>query len=230
MARLLILLFVCLFAQPASAEWYLGAQLGGVFPQTIGSADVQSSTLPAGTTFSNVDLKNSIMYGAKAGYYLEQRGLEWLGLEMDLYYATPDIASQSLQTNLPPGFIFIAPASCVGKTSCSVPTGGADLHILTWAPAIVMARYQSGPWQPYAGVGMGLFFAKTNALGPSVSTTEPGLVTKLGLEYKLNDKIGLFGEWKYNYANLSFSSGGTSLSANYNAHILAFGLNLHFPQ
>jgi len=230
MARWLILLFVCLFAQPAGAEWYVGGQFGGVFPQSVGRADVQSATLPAGTSFSDVDLENSIMYGAKAGYYFQQRGLEWLGLETEVYNANPDIAAQSIRTNLPPGFVFTAPASCVGLTSCTVPSGGADLRVLTWAPVIVKARYQSGPWQPYAGVGLGLFFAKTNVLGPSSSTTEPGLVTQLGLEYKLNDQIGLFGEWKYNYANLSFSSGSTQLSADYNAHVLAFGLNWHFPQ
>ena len=230
MARWLILLFLCLFTQPASAEWYVGAQLGGVFPNTIGRADVQTSTLPAGTSFSNVDLNNSIMYGAKAGYYFQQRGLEWLGLETEVYHANPDVASQSIRTNLPAGFVFTSPASCVGLTTCAVPFSGADLSITTWAPVIVMGRYAHGPLQPYAGVGLGLFFASTNVLGPSTSTTEPGLVTKLGLEYKLNDQIGLFGEWKYNHANLSFSSGSTRLSADYNAHILAFGLNVNFPQ
>ena len=91
-----------------------------------------------------------------------------------------------------------------------------------------MARLARGA--VLAGVGLGLFFASTNILGPSTSTTEPGLVTKLGLEYKLNDQIGLFGEWKYNYASLTFTSGSSRLSADYNAHILAFGLNWHFPQ
>jgi len=54
-ARWLTLLFVCLFAQQADAEWYLGGQIGGAFPNTITSADVRSATLPSGTTFSNVD-------------------------------------------------------------------------------------------------------------------------------------------------------------------------------
>jgi opacity protein-like surface antigen len=230
MARWLILLFVCLFAQQADAEWYLGGQIGGVFPNTITRADVRSATLPAGTSFSNVDLENSIMVGGKAGYWFTKQGYEWLGLETNLQYANPDIAAQSIRTNLPTGFVFTAPAACVGLTSCAVPSNGADLRVLTWAPFIIKARYQSGPWQPYAGIGLGLFFAKTNVLGPSTSTTEPGLVTQLGMEYKLNDQLGLFGEWGYQHANLGFSSGSTTLSADYNAHVLAFGLNFHLPQ
>jgi opacity protein-like surface antigen len=90
---------------------------------------------------------------------------------------------------------------------------------------LIKARYPSGPWQAYAGIGLGLFFAKTNALGPSTSTTEPGLVTQLGLEYTLDDHFGLFGEWGYQHANLGFSSGSTTLSADYNAHVIAVGLN-----
>lgn len=230
MAPWLILVFICLFAQPTMAEWYVGAQIGGVFPQRVGRADVQSSSLPAGTTFSNVDLENSFMYGAKAGYYFQQRGFEWLGIETEIYNATPHVAAQSIRTNLPFGFTFTSPASCVGLTSCAVPSAGADLRALTWAPVIITGRYQFGSLQPYGGLGLGLFFAKTDVLGPSTSTTEPGLITKLGLEYRLTDEVGFFGEWKYNYVNLTFTSGSTRLDADYNAHILAFGLNWHLPQ
>ena len=213
----------------ASAEWYVGGQLGGVFPQSVSRADVQTSTLPAGTTFTDTDLEKSLMVGGKAGYWFTKQGYSWLGLETNLQYANPDIASQNLRTNLPVGFVFTAPASCSGATTCAVPTSGADLRVLTWAPFIVKARYDQGPFQPYVGIGLGLFFAKTNVLGPSTSTMEPGLVTQLGAEYKLTDQVGLFGEWGYQHANLGFSSGGTSLSADYNAHVLAVGVNWHLP-
>jgi opacity protein-like surface antigen len=208
----------------------MGGQLGGVFPNTVSRADVQSSSLPAGTSFSNVDLENSIMVGGKAGYWFKDQGYSWLGLETNLQYANPDIAAQNLRTSLPAGFVFTAPAGCVGATTCAVPSNGADLRVLMWSPFLLKARYDKGPFQPYVGIGPGVFFAKTNALGPSTSTTELGLVTQLGLEYKVNEQIGIFGEWGYQHANLGFSDGGTRLSADYNAHILAFGLNLHFPQ
>lgn len=217
MAQWLILLFVCLFAQPVSAEWYLGGQIGGVFPNTIGQADVSGAGIPGGSRFTNVDLNSSIMYGAKAGYYFERRGLEWLGLETEAYNATPHIPQQQVGLSVPP-------VSVQGILT------GARLRVLTWAPVIVKARYQAGNWQPYAGVGMGVFFAKTNALGTSTSDTAPGLVTQLGVEYKLTDRLGLFGEWKYNHTNLSFTDSGVTVKADYNAHVLAFGLNFHLPQ
>ena len=230
MQLLLTLLFVVLTLAPASAEWYAGGQIGGVFPNSIGRADVQGTGIPAGTTFSNVDLENSIMIGGKAGYWFTKQGASWLGLETNLQYANPDIAAQNIRTNLPPGLVFTAPASCAGLASCAVPSAGADLRVLTWAPFIVKARYENGPFQPYVGIGLGLFFAKTNALGPATSTTEPGLVTQLGLEYKLSPQLGLFGEWGYQHASLGFSDGGTRLTADYNAHVLAVGLNFHLPQ
>src|SRR5689334_2735049 len=94
-----------LFVVPAiaHAEGYIGAQIGGVFPSTISSADatgplIGGAGLPAGSTLSNVDLKNSIMGGGKAGYWFTKQGLSWLGLETNLQYAQPDIAAQNIQT------------------------------------------------------------------------------------------------------------------------------------
>jgi hypothetical protein len=129
-------LFVCLFAQQADAEWYLGGQIGGALPTTVTRADVRSATLPSGTTFSNEELENLVMIGGKAGYWFTKLDYEWLGLETNLQYANPGIAAQSIRTNLPTGFVFTAPAACVGRTSCAVPSNGADLRVLTWAPFI----------------------------------------------------------------------------------------------
>lgn len=214
--RIVLLLVLCLFPALASAEVYLGGQVGGVFPSSISSADISGAGIPGGSRFTNVDLNNSLMYGAKAGYYFERRGLEWLGLETEAYNATPHIPQQQVGLTVPP-------------VSVNGVLTGAHLRVLTWAPVIVKARYQAGNWQPYAGLGLGLFFAKTNALGTSASDTAPGLVTQLGLEYKLTDRVGLFGEWKYNHASFSFTESGATVDATYSAHVLAFGLNFHLP-
>lgn len=230
MVRILMLVMALLMPQAVGAEWYAGGQLGGLFPSTLDQVDIQGTGLPAGSRLSEVDLSNSFVFGAKAGYYFEQRGWEWLGLETEVFHANPDISSQSIKTSLPPGFIFVAPPSCAGQASCSLATDGADLSVTTWAPLVLKARYQRGPWQPYVGVGLGLFFASTNALGPSMSTTAPGLVTQVGLEYKLTDRLGLFGEWKYNRADLSFSGSGSRVDATYKANALMVGVTFHLPQ
>ena len=48
----------------------------------------------------------------------------------------------------------------------------------------------------------------------------------------MNPNLSLFGEWKYNYANIQHNNflgaNGIDLSANYNANIFAAGIGYHF--
>ena len=115
----------------------------------------------------------------------------------------------------------------------SIP--GQDLRVLTWAPINAVVRYQTGQFEPYAGVGLGVFFARlhTGQSGESTSTTEVGLNTQVGLRYLVTQNVSLFGEWKYNRATLNFdqsdpthATGG--IKGDYSAHIFAFGIGYHF--
>jgi opacity protein-like surface antigen len=68
--------------------------------------------------------------------------------------------------------------------------------------------------------------------GGSSTSTDVGLNTQLGVRYRLTTNFAVFGEWKFNHANLSHNSflGATGLdvSADYNAHNLVFGVGYHF--
>jgi opacity protein-like surface antigen len=82
---------------------------------------------------------------------------------------------------------------------------------------------------------MGVFFAnlKDGASGESSSTTNVGLNTQLGLRYKVTQNVAVFGEWKYNRANLNFSDSSPTQAAggfkgDYSANIFAFGVGYHF--
>ena len=129
-----------------------------------------------------MELQTSVVYGAKLGYYFES--LKWLGVETEVYNTTPHVKQQHV-------------------TVGGIPLGvipGSDLRVLNWSPITIVARYQMGKFEPYAGVGLGLYFArlKDPASGDSSTSTTPGLNTQVGLRYRITDHISAFGEWKYN--------------------------------
>jgi opacity protein-like surface antigen len=160
------------------------------------------------------------MYGAKLGYYFNS--LKWLGVETEVFNTNPNSKQQTVTVS-------------GGGVSGTQTLAGPDIRVLTWAPINVVVRYQAGKFEPYAGVGMGVFFARVHdgASGESSSSTKVGLNTQLGVRFLVTQHVSVFGEWKYNRASLNFSdstptaaTGG--LKGDYSAHILAFGVGYHF--
>jgi opacity protein-like surface antigen len=107
--------------------------------------------------------------------------------------------------------------------------------VLNWAPINIVVRYQMGKFEPYAGIGMGVFFPslKDGASGESAGSTAVGLNTQLGLPYLGTKNVSLFGEWKYNRASFYFSEASPSqatggFKGDFSANILVFGVGYHF--
>ena len=213
---LLALAVVVLHSSPARAEMYVAGQVGVTLPNSASSIDYSTSAAPGVTLRGNdLNLQTSVMYGAKLGYYFES--LKWLGVETEVYNSTPHVKQQNVVVGgIPLGVI-----------------SGSYLRVLNWSPITVVVRYQAGKFEPYAGVGLGLYFArlKDPASGESTSSTTPGLNTQVGLRYRITDHIAVFGEWKYNYARVNFDETPTAFfktDATYTAHHLVFGLGYHF--
>lgn len=199
----------------AQAEMYVAGQFGVTLPQSLSNVQCSASGVTVGG--SDLALHNSVMYGAKAGYYFDT--LKWLGIETEVFNTTPNVKQQTVSI----GGVNLGTAS------------GVDLRVLTWAPINIVVRYQAGAFEPYAGVGMGVFFHRSFQSGPgggSSNGTDVGLNTQLGLRYRVTNNLSVFGEWKFNHANISqdnfVGTSGLKVSADYNAHILAFGVGYHF--
>ena len=204
-------LLLVLTSFPAEAELYVAGQVGVNIPHSLSNVEYSAG----GSTVSGNDLSlnKSLVYGAKLGYYFDS--LKWLGLETEVFNALPDIQRQDL----------IIAGTNLGTISRQ------DLTILTWAPVNIVVRYQAGSFEPYAGVGLGVFFSRLSSGGFSSSSTDVGLNTQLGLRYRVTDNVALFGEWKFNRANVNLSNlsgNGLDLSADYTAHNLVFGVGYHF--
>jgi opacity protein-like surface antigen len=201
---------------PVQAEMYVAGQVGANIPQDL--TNVEYSGVGLITGGSDLSLQNSLMYGAKAGYYFDS--LTWqnfnLGVETEVFNSTPHVKQQAATVG-------------IGGIQTTIPE--LTNRVLTWAPVIVVVRYQAGAFEPYAGVGLGVFFSRISEGTDSSSSTDIGLNTQLGLRYRVNPNLSLFGEWKYNYANINHNNllgSGVELSANYNANIFAAGVGYHF--
>jgi opacity protein-like surface antigen len=191
---------------------YVAGQVGATLPQSLSNVEYSASGVTLGG--NDLSLQNSLMYGAKAGYYFDS--LKWLGLETEVFNTTPNVKQQNYTL-----------------AGVNIGTGpGVNSRVLVWAPVNIVVRYQAGAFEPYAGVGLGVFFSHFSQAGSSSSDgTDVGLNTQLGLRYRVTDNLALFGEWKFNHANLSHSNflgSGIKVSADYNANILAFGVGYHF--
>jgi opacity protein-like surface antigen len=212
-------LCLTLFSRPVLAEMYVAGQVGLNIPYNLSNVEWRGL---AATTLEGNDLalQNSVVYGAKLGYFFDSLKAQNfnLGVETEAFNATPHIKQQDLTVG--------------GVNFGTIP--GFTNRVLTWAPVNIVVRYQAGAFEPYAGVGLGVFFsriARDPDFGSSTST-DVGLNTQLGLRYRLTTNFAVFGEWKFNHANLShdrfLGAPGLEVSADYNAHNLVFGVGYHF--
>ena len=97
MARLrriawLSLAFLWLLPAVAWPEWYVGGQVGGAFPQDF-SGGRGHGRIPHvdlnDVRFNDLKLANSIVYGAKIGYYFDR--FPFLGLEAETFVGHPHL-------------------------------------------------------------------------------------------------------------------------------------------
>lgn len=207
-------------SDPAPAEMYIAGQAGATLPNAFSDVKLSGSNYPQGGTMTDTPLKSSVMYGGKLGYYFES--LKWLGIETEVFTATPHAKQYMATATVPAG-------------SATFVQPGGSVRATTWAFNLLV-RHQMGNFEPYAGIGPGIFFASygaPNGAGgmSNASDTSIGLNTQLGLRYRLTDHVALFGEWKYNSASMKFDRAtlpGTNIEGQYSAHILAVGLGYHF--
>jgi opacity protein-like surface antigen len=207
-------LALLLFSHPVQAELYVAGQVGAHMPNDASNvAWGGPGALFAGSELSR---QTSLMYGAKLGYYFDQLkfGKFNLGIETEVFNATPHVQQQGATIGNLSGILL-----------------GLSNRVLMWAPVVVLVRYQAGAFEPYAGVGIGLFFSNLAARGQSDTDTNVGLNTQAGIRYRVNQNLSLFTEWKYNYANIehdNIAGSALSLSYDYNVHIVAGGIGYHF--
>ncbi len=217
---------------PATMAWsesYVAGMVGYTVPQDVTRTELTDTgltnpALPGGTTSSNAKLNNALMYGAKFGHYFDS--LPWLGLELESFVTRPNSREQQLTLSVP------------GIGQLPVQETGSKNRLIVVA-ANVVARYQMGAFEPYVGVGPGVFFLRQTQAPLTAgqaeyaqSSTRPGLNAEAGLRYRVTDHVSVFGEYKYNYFHFHLSGqadgsyAGTAGLAQ--LHHFIFGVGYHF--
>jgi opacity protein-like surface antigen len=201
---------------------YIALYGGLTIPERL--QDVKGIESSSGVTLTDLKLARSAILGAKLGVFRSPKS--WLGVETEFFYTNPHMKQQDI------GF------TVRGVPAGSFPFIGAHIRMATWAFNLI-ARYPGERFQPYAGVGPGIFWARIsgNAIGPAgvaigtASHTSTGLNVLGGLKFALTERLALFGEYKYNQAAFNFGGFGATavdIYALYQAHHFVGGLSFNF--
>ena len=206
-----------LIETPAYPEGYIGGQFGVSIPGSLSNIDVTSAGT-SGVTFSDFDLKNSLLFGAKAGYF--SQSVRWFGVEAEVFHTTPHVKQQDVIVTGPGGSVTVP----------GVP--GLNFRMLTLAPVNLVFRYPDKRLHPYVAVGPGIFMAhlKDAQTGDTQSSTKLGVNAQVGLRYFMSRHVAFFGEYKFNYARLSFKETPNldGMDTTYMAHNFVVGIGYHF--
>ena len=222
MSLLALLIPIVLFAPQTYAETYVAGQFGITLPQSLSNGTVTQDGI-GGLDLSDQSLKSSTMVGAKLGHYFTRA--RWIGIETGLSYTTPHVKEGSITFSGPGGSL----------SSPVLP--GLSHRVITWDIATIMFRYPGYRLQPYIGIGPSLFFAtlKGPDAPPGQSATSIGFNVEGGLRYYITRNWALFGEGKYNWARMDYSSNHSDpnadpfgFRANYSALGLSLGVSYHF--
>ncbi|WP_447976814.1 outer membrane protein [Candidatus Nitrospira bockiana] len=214
------------------AEWYV-AGFGGY---TFGHAfnNVQGTN---GMLFGDVDLKNSAVYGGKLGYFFHDRW-SWLGVEVEAFNSTPHLKRSAIGPGADLRVTTLAfNVIARGQYDCRT-----DRDQRATRPTEAEARrghlytdHHFCRLQPYAGVGLGVYFASLDGGltgGRSVSDNAvPGFNGLAGLRYYFTEHVAAFAEYKYNRATFTFDNavGATNgLQGDYSVSHVVGGLSFHF--
>jgi opacity protein-like surface antigen len=209
--------------QAAAADLSRGyfALYGGLtIPESLQHA--RGIGTPLLVEFTDLDLVRSAIVGAKVGIRFPGRD-RWAGLETEFFYTNPHVKQQDVTSTIP-----------ALPFSSTDPFPGAHMRVATWA-VNWMVRYPGEVFQPYIGVGPGVFWGRisgndVNAAGNNFGTgsdTSLGLNVLAGTRILLTQRLAVFGEYKYN--RVTFDFGGTAaLHVLYQPHHFVGGLSLLF--
>jgi len=200
---LFLLAAVSLIAIPAKAEWYVAGDVGANFADRLTGISGRGDLTRFEPRSPNFDLKNSVSYGAKLGYFREH---SWLGVEGEVLQTTPHI-----------------------KNLDDIP--GIHLRVTT-VGVNLLARYPGRTFQPYVGVGVGTVIAHISDSATTQSNTDVagGWNVLVGLRAFVSPYVAVFTEYKHTGATLRFDQafGTGGFEGVYRAQHVLVGLSYHF--
>lgn len=144
-----------------------------------------------GVSFESLNLAHAEVFGGKVGYFFEDNGWEWVGVEVEGFVSHPRVAHQASSG-------YFAQSGLAGT--------GEQVRIATTA-LNVLARYPHGRLQPYAGIGLAAVGATVT--GPSLAAADPspGLNLLAGDKLLLPERVAMLCEGRLPGAGVYRGSG-----------------------
>nr|MBI3612971.1 outer membrane beta-barrel protein [Nitrospirota bacterium] len=209
--------FLWPLSDPVGAEWYVGGFGGVTTQELITNATISRNFQGIGPVnnakVSDIDLIDSLTLGGKAGYYLESK--KWLGFEGEVFWSRPSIKQQAIN---------VAAPDANGGQSFARTIPGRNLNMTIASLSVLTRDTTMGKFQPYAGVGVGFTYTGYDLVRSTLLT--PGLMIQAGGRYFLDDRLAVFGEFKYFNSELTYAG----ISGNFTAQYVVFGISYHFNQ
>lgn len=183
--------FICsllyIDAIPAKAEPFIDLYLGEAITQDSDVSVQLFTTTPATKTSEKVDFDPSFTVGMRAGHWFET--VPYLGIAADFSYFKPESDKVKITT------VALSP-----------------LLMLRY-PLLIEHDFPKGKFQPYLGIGPGLFYSDVSAdfrpiLPNKVSglSLETGLDTRAGVAWLFNKHIAVFGEYRYTHYDIDIKN------------------------
>lgn len=239
------------FAPIAGAEFYLSGYLGASITQD-NDLKLRDNTifLLTGTpvfdfTLQNVSFDTSFMGGGKVGYWLGP--LPNLGIEVDAYHYSPDIGRQTVNlTGTVIGIPIPPTPTTLGSTNpvagnvsrATIGVTAVGFHLVGRLRLSQSGDFPNGRFQPYLGVGPGIFFSDARLkpfTNQSDSDTSVGVQALGGLKFFFNKNVSIFGEYKFSHFSPEFKvdsfgigTKSTRVSTDVTSHHLYGGVAFHF--
>jgi opacity protein-like surface antigen len=187
---------------PAQAEYYVAGQVGVNFADRLKNIEGTGSLL--NLQAPDFDLKNSVSYGAKLGYF---PGNGPTGVELDVFNSQPNIKN-----------LDDVPGIHLGVTNVGVN---------------LLLRYPGQTFQPYVGIGGALLIARLSESATTRSDTDVGFGFNVlgGVRAFITPYVAIFTEYKFTNGTLTFDDafgpvGG--FSGDYQVQNVMVGVSYHF--
>ncbi len=239
---------VLTFTGPASAEWFLDFYAGRAFMESadieIRTDDVPVSGVDAlRVDFLDVESDDYSTVGLRVGRWFETA--PDIGLALDVFRFAPDIGSQTIRgsaTGAFSGDILDTPVNFVGGVSGEVPIPGLDipsipvpsLELMLRRPLLTSSAFPHGRLRPYISAGPAFLLRDVEpevALGVKVSG---------GLAWQINNRILIFGEYRFTHFGVDTESGGVNIAGvetgdlemqlDVNTHYILTGLSFQLGE
>lgn len=207
-----ILVTLCLMTLPVQAEWYLDLSAGAAVTQE----DALRSSNGGITDSHQQNFDPSWEVALRIGRWFPE--VRWLGIstEWSFYEAENAVLEENLINTF-------------------------SAHLMFRLSLQETEEHPDGKIQPYFGVGPGLFvsYAEADSLtvpGGTVkdATSDPGLDTRLGVAWMIEQNLGAFLEYRFTYFRARYedfkSASGREdkIEADYLTHHLLLGISYRF--